>query len=150
MKSRYFHDISIVQWFLLVHHLLILQKAMVCILALFISDSVLMILSTFSFSFRMMWDTFHWNRVNLSLLTLLMFFMCLYMSVCWKSKHILGMIASIIIAVDWRVRPLVLIVKLWAHKHDINNAKNMTISSYSLVLMVIHFLQCEYYCFSFY
>ncbi|XP_023725886.1 poly(A) RNA polymerase gld-2 homolog A [Cryptotermes secundus] len=43
---------------------------------------------------------------------------------------------------DWRVRPLVLIVKLWAHKHDINNAKNMTISSYSLVLMVIHFLQC--------
>ncbi|PSN42330.1 hypothetical protein C0J52_20133 [Blattella germanica] len=43
---------------------------------------------------------------------------------------------------DWRVRPLVLIVKLWAHKHNINDAKNMTISSYSLVLMVIHFLQC--------
>ncbi|XP_033606427.1 poly(A) RNA polymerase gld-2 homolog A-like [Cryptotermes secundus] len=43
---------------------------------------------------------------------------------------------------DWRVRPLVLIVKLWAHKHDINNAQHMTISSYSLVLMVIHFLQC--------
>ncbi|XP_063235132.1 poly(A) RNA polymerase gld-2 homolog A-like [Bacillus rossius redtenbacheri] len=43
---------------------------------------------------------------------------------------------------DWRVRPLVLIVKLWAQHHDINDAKNMTISSYSLVLMVIHFLQC--------
>lgn len=43
---------------------------------------------------------------------------------------------------DWRVRPLVLIIKLWAHKHNINNAKNMTISSYSLALMVIHFLQC--------
>ncbi|XP_049792131.1 poly(A) RNA polymerase gld-2 homolog A-like isoform X2 [Schistocerca nitens] len=43
---------------------------------------------------------------------------------------------------DWRVRPLVLIVKLWAHAHNINDAKNMTISSYSLVLMVIHFLQC--------
>ncbi|KAK7793005.1 hypothetical protein R5R35_009606 [Gryllus longicercus] len=43
---------------------------------------------------------------------------------------------------DWRVRPLVLIVKLWARKHNINDAKNMTISSYSLVLMVIHFLQC--------
>jgi poly(A) RNA polymerase GLD2 len=33
-------------------------------------------------------------------------------------------------------------MKLWAHKHDINNAKNMTISSYSFVLMVIHILQC--------
>ncbi|CAL1688415.1 unnamed protein product [Lasius platythorax] len=43
---------------------------------------------------------------------------------------------------DWRVRPLVLVIKLWAQCQDINNAKNMTISSYSLVLMVIHFLQC--------
>lgn len=43
---------------------------------------------------------------------------------------------------DWRVKPLVLIVKLWAQCHDINNAKDMTISSYSLALMVIHFLQC--------
>ncbi|XP_023289019.1 poly(A) RNA polymerase gld-2 homolog B isoform X2 [Orussus abietinus] len=43
--------------------------------------------------------------------------------------------------IDWRVRPLVLIVKLWAQSQDINDAKNMTISSYSLVLMVIHFLQ---------
>ncbi|XP_020712232.2 poly(A) RNA polymerase gld-2 homolog A-like isoform X2 [Athalia rosae] len=43
--------------------------------------------------------------------------------------------------VDWRVRPLVLVVKLWAQCQDINDAKNMTISSYSLVLMVIHFLQ---------
>uniref|UniRef100_A0AAG5D2H9 PAP-associated domain-containing protein n=1 Tax=Anopheles atroparvus TaxID=41427 RepID=A0AAG5D2H9_ANOAO len=42
---------------------------------------------------------------------------------------------------DWRVRPLVLVVKLWAHHHNINDAKSMTISSYSLVLMVIHFLQ---------
>ncbi|XP_053670634.1 poly(A) RNA polymerase gld-2 homolog A-like [Anopheles nili] len=42
---------------------------------------------------------------------------------------------------DWRVRPLVLAVKLWAQHHNINDAKNMTISSYSLVLMVIHFLQ---------
>ncbi|EEB15987.1 polyA polymerase CID, putative [Pediculus humanus corporis] len=43
---------------------------------------------------------------------------------------------------DWRVRPLVLIVKLWAAKQNINDAKNMTISSYSLALMVIHYLQC--------
>lgn len=42
---------------------------------------------------------------------------------------------------DWRLRPLVLVVKLWAHFHNINNAKDMTISSYSLVLMTIHFLQ---------
>lgn len=40
------------------------------------------------------------------------------------------------------MRPLVIVVKLWAKYHNINNAKNMTISSYSLALMVIHFLQC--------
>ncbi|XP_076635181.1 poly(A) RNA polymerase gld-2 homolog A isoform X1 [Colletes latitarsis] len=44
--------------------------------------------------------------------------------------------------IDWRVRPLVLVIKLWAQSQNINDAKNMTISSYSLVLMVIHFLQC--------
>ncbi|XP_066596030.1 poly(A) RNA polymerase gld-2 homolog A-like isoform X2 [Prorops nasuta] len=44
--------------------------------------------------------------------------------------------------IDWRVRPLVLVIKLWAQAQNINDAKNMTISSYSLVLMVIHFLQC--------
>ncbi|KAK5650983.1 hypothetical protein RI129_002012 [Pyrocoelia pectoralis] len=43
---------------------------------------------------------------------------------------------------DWRVKPLVIIVKLWAQVNGINDAKNMTISSYSLALMVIHFLQC--------
>lgn len=43
---------------------------------------------------------------------------------------------------DWRVRPLVLIVKLWASWQDINDAKKMTVSSYSLSLMVIHYLQC--------
>lgn len=46
-----------------------------------------------------------------------------------------------LISVDWRLKPLVVTVKLWAQFHNINNAKNMTISSYSLVLMVIHFLQ---------
>jgi poly(A) RNA polymerase GLD2 len=43
--------------------------------------------------------------------------------------------------VDWRLRPLAIIVKLWAQYHNINDARNSTISSYSLVLMVIHFLQ---------
>lgn len=42
---------------------------------------------------------------------------------------------------DWRVRPLVLVVKLWAHAQGINDAKLMTLSSYSLALMVIHYLQ---------
>jgi len=36
---------------------------------------------------------------------------------------------------------MALTVKQWAQYHNINNAKNMTISSYSLMLMVIHFLQ---------
>ncbi|XP_008207094.1 poly(A) RNA polymerase gld-2 homolog A isoform X3 [Nasonia vitripennis] len=44
--------------------------------------------------------------------------------------------------IDWRVRPLVLVVKMWAQCQNINNARHMTMSSYSLVLMVIHFLQC--------
>lgn len=47
----------------------------------------------------------------------------------------------LVFSVDWRLRPLVLVAKLWAQCHNINNAKNMTISSYSLALMVIHFLQ---------
>ena len=46
-----------------------------------------------------------------------------------------------IFSVDWRLKPLALVVKLWAQHHNINDARNMTISSYSLVLMVIHFLQ---------
>ncbi|EEZ98847.1 poly(A) RNA polymerase gld-2 homolog A [Tribolium castaneum] len=43
---------------------------------------------------------------------------------------------------DWRVRPLVVMVKIWAQRNHINDAKNMTISSYSWTLMVIHYLQC--------
>jgi len=42
---------------------------------------------------------------------------------------------------DWRVRPLVLVVKEWARKQSINDAMRSTLSSYSLVLMVIHYLQ---------
>ncbi|KAL1117796.1 hypothetical protein AAG570_004111 [Ranatra chinensis] len=59
-------------------------------------------------------------------------------SVGIRNTHLLHCYADL----DWRVRPLVLVVKLWADKHNINNAKTMTISSYSLALMVIHFLQC--------
>lgn len=44
--------------------------------------------------------------------------------------------------IDKRLPPLVLLVKMWARFHGINDAKNNTLSSYSLVLMVIHYLQC--------
>lgn len=54
-----------------------------------------------------------------------------------RNTHLLNSYSQL----DWRVRPLVLVVKLWAQHHNINNAKDMTISSYSLVLMVIHYLQ---------
>ncbi|XP_013063605.2 poly(A) RNA polymerase GLD2-like [Biomphalaria glabrata] len=42
---------------------------------------------------------------------------------------------------DWRVRPLMLFIKFWARFHDINDASKKTISSYSLTLMLIHYLQ---------
>jgi poly(A) RNA polymerase GLD2 len=51
------------------------------------------------------------------------------------------MFIHIYFIVDWRLRPLAIVVKLWAQHHNINDARNSTISSYSLVLMVIHFLQ---------
>ncbi|GAB5566993.1 poly(A) RNA polymerase GLD2 isoform X2 [Prionailurus iriomotensis] len=42
-----------------------------------------------------------------------------------------------------RVRPLVLVIKKWASHHEINDASRGTLSSYSLVLMVLHYLQKE-------
>jgi len=43
---------------------------------------------------------------------------------------------------DPRVRPLVMALKLWAKKNGINEARFQTLSSYTLSLMMIHFLQC--------
>ncbi|XP_044132056.1 poly(A) RNA polymerase GLD2 isoform X1 [Bufo gargarizans] len=43
--------------------------------------------------------------------------------------------------VENRVRPLVLVVKRWAGHYGINDASRGTLSSYSLVLMVLHYLQ---------
>ncbi|NXO98965.1 GLD2 polymerase, partial [Certhia brachydactyla] len=43
--------------------------------------------------------------------------------------------------IENRVRPLVLVVKMWASFHEINDASRGTLSSYSLVLMVLHYLQ---------
>ena len=42
---------------------------------------------------------------------------------------------------DPRVRPLVLAVKWWAKKNGINEPRYMTLSSYTLTLVVIHYLQ---------
>ncbi|NWR74408.1 GLD2 polymerase, partial [Centropus unirufus] len=51
--------------------------------------------------------------------------------------------------IENRVRPLVLVVKKWASFHGINDASRGTLNSYSLVLMVLHYLQssmCVYTC----
>lgn len=42
---------------------------------------------------------------------------------------------------DWRVQPLAIAIKAWAHRNNIKNAYQKTISSYTLVLMLIHYLQ---------
>lgn len=51
----------------------------------------------------------------------------------------------ILLPVENRVRPLVLVIKKWASHHEINDASRGTLSSYSLVLMVLHYLQSKYY-----
>lgn len=51
----------------------------------------------------------------------------------------------ILLAVENRVRPLVLVIKKWASFHDINDASRGTLNSYSLVLMVLHYLQSKYF-----
>ncbi|XP_017546579.2 poly(A) RNA polymerase GLD2 isoform X3 [Pygocentrus nattereri] len=40
-----------------------------------------------------------------------------------------------------RVRPIILVIKKWASYHRINDASRGTLSSYTLVLMVLHYLQ---------
>ncbi|NXJ83884.1 GLD2 polymerase, partial [Trogon melanurus] len=47
--------------------------------------------------------------------------------------------------IENRVRPLALVVKKWAHVHEINDASRGTLNSYSLMLMVLHYLQSEYF-----
>ncbi|XP_074663084.1 poly(A) RNA polymerase gld-2 homolog A-like [Tubulanus polymorphus] len=55
-----------------------------------------------------------------------------------RNTHLLAAYARL----DWRLRPLVIYIKYWARFHDINDARKMTISSYSLTLLLIHYLQC--------
>ncbi|CAB3407068.1 unnamed protein product [Caenorhabditis bovis] len=59
-------------------------------------------------------------------------------SVAIKNTHLLCYYSSY----DWRVRPLVSVVKEWAKRKGINDANKSSFTSYSLVLMVIHYLQC--------
>uniref|UniRef100_A0A914ZPA7 polynucleotide adenylyltransferase n=1 Tax=Parascaris univalens TaxID=6257 RepID=A0A914ZPA7_PARUN len=59
-------------------------------------------------------------------------------SVAIRNTHLLCYYSSF----DWRVRPLVSVVKEWAKRRDMNDANRSTFTSYSLVLMVIHYLQC--------
>ncbi|XP_075219833.1 poly(A) RNA polymerase gld-2 homolog A-like [Lycorma delicatula] len=42
---------------------------------------------------------------------------------------------------DWRLRPLFSVIKVWAYYHNINEPFKKTLSSYSLSLLVIFFLQ---------
>ncbi|XP_047446772.1 poly(A) RNA polymerase GLD2 [Mugil cephalus] len=42
---------------------------------------------------------------------------------------------------DLRIRPMILVVKKWARHNQINDASKGTLSSYTLVLMVLHYLQ---------
>ncbi|XP_077988931.1 poly(A) RNA polymerase GLD2-like [Glandiceps talaboti] len=42
---------------------------------------------------------------------------------------------------DWRVSPLVMMIKHWASVHNINDASQSTLSSYTLALMVLNYLQ---------
>ncbi|CAD6186187.1 unnamed protein product [Caenorhabditis auriculariae] len=58
-------------------------------------------------------------------------------SVAIKNTHLLCYYSSF----DWRVRPIVSVVKEWAKRKGINDANRSTFTSYSLVLMVIHYLQ---------
>ncbi|KAK0424676.1 hypothetical protein QR680_008788 [Steinernema hermaphroditum] len=59
-------------------------------------------------------------------------------AVAIKNTHLLNNYSSF----DWRVRPVVIVVKEWAKRCGINDSNRSSFTSYSLVLMVIHYLQC--------
>ncbi|XP_038072652.1 poly(A) RNA polymerase GLD2-like isoform X2 [Patiria miniata] len=56
-----------------------------------------------------------------------------------RNTHLLQIYSKI----DWRVAPLVVLIKQWASAQGINDASQGTLSSYSLVLMVINYLQAK-------
>ncbi|VDN23978.1 unnamed protein product [Gongylonema pulchrum] len=54
----------------------------------------------------------------------------------------LAILCSLVFRIDDRFPALCLLVKHWAITANINNALLGTLNSYSLILMVLHFLQC--------
>ena len=58
-------------------------------------------------------------------------------SVGIRNTHLLNAYSKL----DWRIQPLVVMIKYWAKTQNINDASKMTISSFSIALMVIHYLQ---------
>ena len=67
---------------------------------------------------------------------------CSFKQLCFDLLRLLS------VSADLRVRPMILVVKKWARHHKINDASQGTLSSYTLVLMVLHFLQsqCSHTC----
>lgn len=45
------------------------------------------------------------------------------------------------VKMDWRLAPLVMVLKQWAKENHINSAVDKSISNYSWTLMVVHYLQ---------
>lgn len=56
-----------------------------------------------------------------------------------RNTHLLRVYSDI----DWRVSPLILTIKRWADYHDINDASQKTLSSYSFALMAIFYLMAR-------
>ncbi|KAK0424674.1 hypothetical protein QR680_008786 [Steinernema hermaphroditum] len=59
-------------------------------------------------------------------------------AVAIKNTHLLSHYSTF----DWRLCPLVSVIKEWAKRRGMNDANKSSFTSYSLVLMVIHYLQC--------
>ncbi|VDP72729.1 unnamed protein product [Echinostoma caproni] len=55
------------------------------------------------------------------------------------NTHLLAMYTRI----DWRVRPLGMFVKYWAQRMDIHDGSRGRLSTYPLLLMLIHYLQAS-------
>uniref|UniRef100_A0A7N6F6K1 polynucleotide adenylyltransferase n=1 Tax=Anabas testudineus TaxID=64144 RepID=A0A7N6F6K1_ANATE len=56
-------------------------------------------------------------------------------------NNTVGIRNTFLLRTDLRIRPMILVVKKWARHHQINDASKGTLSSYTLVLMVLHYLQ---------
>ena len=62
-----------------------------------------------------------------------------YCIVALRNSHLLLAYSQM----DRRVRQLVIAVKQWAKQNEVNTNPLVKLTSYSLTLMVIQYLQCE-------